>query len=713
MTHNTSDAVTDLLDAARITAVVPCPDGRILATVQQLNRKGTGYVTQVHDLTGDISDTSDATPLSEIPTRSTQLTRSDESVSAVQPVPGLDTDGRVYFLSARPGNETDPHASDVTEKDTGASLWVLPERGEAIRLGTRPWGFDGLQASRTRVVAQLRVHSHATDETQHAELVEQRSTAAISGILYSGYPTRYWDHDLPPGRSVLGIADLPQRPDDSVDFTWVELPTGRLLSWDLSRDGSIVVATLEQNTSELLDATVVVRIDLPSGQVTELVRAAEGHSVDSGQISPDGTQALLTSAVNWTPQTNLQVATDVLDLNSGHRTRLWPGLDRWVTPVWVTDHRLAATSDDLGAGAIWLGTDDDEVPARLTAAVDTYTGSADQLAAARHWSGLVTLPEQHTDDAALRLYALADGISLAPHPVLVSVTGTAAEPVSQATSTALVNPATALNSPGTLHTITANAHDGTTVRAWLRVPESEGPHPLLVFVHGGPWGSWNGWTYRWNPDPFVAAGYAVLLPDPAISTGYGQQMIDRGQQQLGGTPYTDLLALHDAALALPEIDQTRTALAGGSYGGYMANWMAGQTGHRFACIVTHASLWETTSMGRTTDNAEWDRAMTAQAAQYSPHQFAENIDVPMLVIHGNQDHRVPIGQALDLWHALHTRAPQNLDANGHTRHRYLYYPDEGHWIQTRGNAEVWYRTVLAFIDQHVRGTRAQYPSVLG
>src|SRR5699024_11290227 len=191
----------------------------------------------------------------------------------------------------------------------------------------------------------------------------------------------------------------------------------------------------------------------------------------------------------------------------------------------------------------------------------------------------------------------ASGISGAPHPVRI-------DPATGAVR-ALPNPADPVDLPGTLTEVTASAEDGTALRAWLRLPEGEGPHPMVVFVHGGPWGSCNAWTYRWNPDPFVAAGYAVLLPDPAISTGYGQAMIDRGNQQLGGAPYTDLLALIDAAEARDDIEATKTSVAGGSYGGYMANWIAGHTGKRFRCIITHASLWDTTTMGQTTDNATW------------------------------------------------------------------------------------------------------------
>src|SRR5699024_4993147 len=303
------------------------------------------------------------------------------------------------------------------------------------------------------------------------------------------------------------------------------------------------------------------------------------------------------------------------------------------------------------------------------------------------------------------IIASASGIAVAPHPVRI-------DPATGAVQ-ALPNPADPVDLPGTLTEVAATAEDGTALRAWLRLPEGEGPHPLVVFAHGGPWGSWNAWTYRWNPGPFVAAGYAVLLPDPAISTGYGQAMIDRGQHQLGGTPYSDIMALTDVTTAREDIDAERTAFAGGSYGGYMANWVAGHTGDRFRCIVTHASLWDTESMGRTTDNAGWERSMRGQNAQYNPKDFVDGNVVPMLVIHGDKDYRVPIAQGHALWYDLHEFSSTPRDAGGRTRHRYRYVRDDGHWIQGRGNAQVWYETFVGYVDAHVRGEDWQRPATLG
>jgi dipeptidyl aminopeptidase/acylaminoacyl peptidase len=180
----------------------------------------------------------------------------------------------------------------------------------------------------------------------------------------------------------------------------------------------------------------------------------------------------------------------------------------------------------------------------------------------------------------------------------------------------------------------------------LVLPEGAEPAPLLLWVHGGPLASWNAWHWRWNPWVLAAQGYAVLLPDPALSTGYGQDFEQRGWGAWGQPTFDDLMAAVDAACAHPGVDASRLAAMGGSFGGYMANWIAGHT-DRFAAIVTHASLWALDQFGATTDSAcYWRREMTPQMAEAnSPHRFVGNITTPMLVIHGDKDYRVPIGEA--------------------------------------------------------------------
>jgi dipeptidyl aminopeptidase/acylaminoacyl peptidase len=207
----------------------------------------------------------------------------------------------------------------------------------------------------------------------------------------------------------------------------------------------------------------------------------------------------------------------------------------------------------------------------------------------------------------------------------------------------------------------------------------------------------------------AARGYAVLLPDPALSTGYGQDFITRGHRDWGARPCADIMAVTDAALGRPDIDPDRVAMMGGSYGGYMANWMAGHT-DRFKAIVSHAGLWALDQMFGTTDHPMFWRPQfgdpLAEPEMYeknSPHRHIDRIRTPMLVIHGNKDYRVPVGEALRLWWDL-----SRHDAEA----KFLYFPDENHWILTPGNARIWYETVFAFLAQHVLGQEWQRPRLL-
>jgi dipeptidyl aminopeptidase/acylaminoacyl peptidase len=256
----------------------------------------------------------------------------------------------------------------------------------------------------------------------------------------------------------------------------------------------------------------------------------------------------------------------------------------------------------------------------------------------------------------------------------------------------------------------ATADEGVEIGSWLVLPDdADGPVPLVVMIHGGPLGTWNTWHWRWNPTVLADRGYAVLLPDPALSLGYGYDFIARGWGRWGDEPYTDLLAAVDAAVAHEAVDAERTAAMGGSFGGYMANWVAGHT-DRFRCIVSHASLWNLEAFHGTTDTGlVWEREFgdpyldSSRYHDHSPHRFVGEIRTPMLVIHGEHDYRVPISEALTLWTDL---SRHGVDA------RFLYFPDEHHWVLKPQNARLWYQTVLAFLDEHLRGHDFERPDLL-
>jgi dipeptidyl aminopeptidase/acylaminoacyl peptidase len=404
------------------------------------------------------------------------------------------------------------------------------------------------------------------------------------------------------------------------------------------------------------------------------------HEYADPAVSPDGERVAFVRTTRSTPHDPGTQEVVVVQLD-GTGERVVEGWDRWPTSVHWTSagDALIVTADEEGRGPVFrIGK---EGVVRLTTDDGNYTD-------------LCVGPDA--------LYALRNSVDSPPTPVRI-------DPAVPGVPARLASPAEDLEMPGRLEEISTTVADGRTVRSWLALPPGDGPHPLVLWVHGGPLASWNGWSWRWNPWLLVAQGYAVLLPDPALSTGYGLAHISVGWGDWGGPPYTDVLAATDAALQRPDLDPSRSAMMGGSFGGYMANWIAGHT-DRFRAIVSHASLWNLQQFGPTTDAAwYWAREMTPEMVEANdPSQFADAIVTPMLVVHGDKDYRVPVGEALRLWWDLCSRAEDPAAM----AHRYLYFPDENHWVLTPGHADVWYQMVLAFLAEHVLSVPTPVPDLL-
>ncbi len=230
-------------------------------------------------------------------------------------------------------------------------------------------------------------------------------------------------------------------------------------------------------------------------------------------------------------------------------------------------------------------------------------------------------------------------------------------------------------------------------------------YPMIVLIHGGPQGAWSdNWGYRWNPQVFAAAGYMVFMPNPRGSTGYGQKFVDEISGDWGGKVYTDIMNGVARVISLGSVDRNRIGAAGGSYGGYMVNWIEGHNRDprfQFKALVSHAGVFNLTSMYGATEElwfTEWEFKGTPWTnpqmyARWSPNMFVQNFETPMLVIHGELDYRVPVGEGLQLFTALQRR---NVES------KLLYFPDEGHWILKPQNSELWYNSVLGWFDSHLK-----------
>lgn len=255
--------------------------------------------------------------------------------------------------------------------------------------------------------------------------------------------------------------------------------------------------------------------------------------------------------------------------------------------------------------------------------------------------------------------------------------------------------------------VTVPGAGGTPMQMWILKPpgfDESKKWPVAYLVHGGPQGAWeDGWSWRWVPELWAAQGYVVALPNPRGSTGFGQKYIDEITGDWGGKCYEDLMKGVDYVENLPYVDKDRIAAAGASFGGYMVNWFAVNTG-RFKCLITHCSVWNFDSMYGTTDEIWFDEYEHGgppwgknrnSYEKHSPHRKAVMLGkfrTPMLVIHNDLDFRCPIGQGHELFTALQRQGVPS---------RFINFPNEGHWVTKPKNSEYWHREVFAWLKKHV------------
>jgi dipeptidyl aminopeptidase/acylaminoacyl peptidase len=671
VTSTPFDDLDAFLALRRVAGLVVSPDGtRVVTTIAELNERRTEYVSALWELD----------PTGQRPAR--RLTRGAKGESA----PAFTADGDVLFVAVRPGAD----AATRDDEPQGA-LWRLPAAGgEAYEVLALAGGVDRVHTARAAdvTIVTAALLPSAADAEDDKRLRGLRKESKVSAVLHTGYPVRHWDHDIGPGQPhLLEVLGGLQRRSDAGHVRDLTAHPGQGLreaTLDVSADGRFVVTSWQVPAPGAALSSTLVRIDVATGERAVLLDDA-GADLFAPTISPDATTVAYLRETTSTPTHAPRITLCWMRFGESP-VELDSGWDRWPSSVtWAHDgSALIVTADERGRGPIFAV---DPATAAVTKLVDDDYGYADVRAA----PGGV-------------LYALRSSYAAPPHPVRIDPGGVvSALPCVEMPVL-----------PGELTELTTTAADGTSIRSWMTLPAGDARAPLVLWIHGGPLGSWNAWHWRWNPWLLTARGYAVLMPDPALSTGYGQEFIQRGWGAWGGAPYTDLMAATDAACAHPRVDGTKTAAMGGSFGGYMANWIAGNT-DRFDAIVTHASLWALDQFGPTTDGAYWwRREMTSDMTERnSPHRHVDAISTPMLVIHGDKDYRVPIGEGLRLWYQLLADSALPAGADGTSPHQFLYFPTEGHWVLAPQHAKLWYQVVTAFLDRHVRGVAVDLPELLG
>lgn len=245
---------------------------------------------------------------------------------------------------------------------------------------------------------------------------------------------------------------------------------------------------------------------------------------------------------------------------------------------------------------------------------------------------------------------------------------------------------------------------GYVIKPWNYQPGRK--YPVAFLIHGGPQGSWlNEFHYRWNPQTYAGQGFAVVEIDFHGSTGYGQAFTDAISQHWGDRPLEDLQKGWAAALQqFPFLDGADACALGASYGGYMTYWIAGNWNSPWKCLVDHDGVFDNRMMGYSTEElwfsehenggTPWENPQGYE--QFNPINFVKNWKVPMLVVHSQMDLRIPVEQGIAAFTALQRKGIES---------RYLYFPNESHWVQKPQDSVLWHDTVNAWLKAHLQPGR--------
>lgn len=664
-----------LTRVGRVTEVVPSHDGTWLAVAVSILDDDEGrYMSNLWRVS--LSDP-EAPPI--------QLTRGVYNNTS----PRFRYDGTLTFLSDRPLNRGDG------ESRTGSGrqqVWMFPLRGgEPVPLTDEPLGV--LDFRFARETGQLFLLTNVflgiphDQQRTHAEDLQKRGP---SGVHFTEMPVRHWDYWIGSSAPHLITFDLysEKRRDLTPNANREHRPFDFDTEWDVSPDGRLVAISCARPGANRFPDVGFRLIDVDTEQSVDL-GVVDNVEHRTPVFSPDGEAIACVRCVHEPGKADRMCLWMFEELDGSMPGR--PLVEDW--DVWP---ELAEWSPDGEYLLVTAGIEGETPVFRLHVETEALTRLSSPAAggchASVHFSGDFTGEGEY-------VVGLRHRLRHPPEPFRMIVT-------ENATPKQLANLSGFLPLHGeavaTWESFTVTAADGTEIQSFLVLPRGhKGPHPTLLWIHGGPMGQHrDGWHWRWNPLIPAAAGYAVILPNPRGSTGRGQAFIDGiWNNQWGGTCRSDILAVTDAVCARDDIDEHRIAAMGGSFGGYMANWLAVTT-ERFRCIMTHAGIFSLSRFSTTSDYpAYFYHQMGINPYEqpeaydtFSPHRKLDQWKVPTLVLHGEKDYRVPIGEALHLFEALCWRG---VDVE------LLVFPDENHWIRRPQNIRLWYRTVLEFASKHM------------
>jgi dipeptidyl aminopeptidase/acylaminoacyl peptidase len=654
-------SVQDLVRLARISEAAVSPDGKLVA-----------YTLRTTDIDANKGRTAfwtiETKKRNAAPVRITDVQANSNS-------PEWSADGRfLYYLSNR---------------GDSSQVWRIAPGGDPVQVTSLPLDVGSFHISPKgdRVLVTAEVFADCATLQCTKKRLDAVAHDRQHGVLYDKVFVRHWDTWSDGRRSQLfsipldtsGVAGAtPVNLMAGIDGDVPGKPFGGREDYAISPDGQLAAFSVRAvAVGEPWSTNFDIYVVPAAGGTPRNLTADNPAEDEQPAFSPDGSRlAYLASDRPGFESDRLHLV--LIDLKSGAKRPLTQNWDRSIGSFkWSRDGRtLFATADHLGQHPLW--------------AIDAATGRAAAITGDGDVEGFSVGPKEVFYTAS----------SLAGPANLYSVGFDGGKPREL---TRLNQEELSARRLGEYQQFNFAGANNDNVFGYVVKPANfkrDQKYPVAFLIHGGPQGSMaNVWHWRWNAQTFAGAGYGVVMIDFHGSTGYGQAFTDSISGDWGGKPLEDLkLGLAAALKQFPWLDGDDACALGGSYGGFMINWIAGAWPDRFKCLVSHDGIFDQRSMYYSTEELwfpEWENggpeyANPAGYAKYNPVDHVAQWKTPMLVIHGQLDYRVPYEQGLAVFTALQRRGVPS---------EFLYFPDENHWVLKPANSIQWYDTTIAWMNR--------------
>lgn len=557
------------------------------------------------------------------------------------------------------------------DDDEAGQIYLLPmdSPGEAERLTEVPTGAYGLQWSGDHLYFISQVWP-GKDWDEMAEYMEQQQQSHVSAHQWNELPFSHFDHWLDEERE----AHVFRIPADGGDIEPVTQPLGWQLprssqsaaSYDISPDGQYIAFNADSQRDGVNPQMDIFLAEIGSDEARNLT--ADNPAPDSNPMfSPDGqTLAYQTqSIVGFYADTANLVLVDLDDHSQRLLTADW---DRSVSGlVWTPDSSgFYGAIDDAGTRRVYH--------------LDTASGDVRAVTEDTNFGGL-SIADNGT------LVGTNESFLHPARLVVIDPDSGAARRLDTRNDELLAD-----IDMGTYESVTYEGYNGQEIQMWVHYPPGFDPdkeYPLFLLIHGGPHSAiTDGFHYRWNAQTFASWGYVTAWHNFHGSSGFGQDFTDSINPDWVTAPYADTIAATEWFKKQDWIDSDRMVAGGGSYGGYLSSILLGKE-HPFNALLIHAPVYNMYSQLAADFAVHADRFghywETPEIYQdISPHYRAEDFATPALIIHGQLDYRVPVGQSFELFRTLQSKDIES---------RLIYYPDENHWILNPNNSIYWYNEV--------------------